>query len=219
MSSPKHCGHAFSRGIWVVLLVCLFPLNGMATNCDCSLDTAEPPFLSQGADPNVLMMIDNSASMYDVAYNDPALETYECFDDTFDTANSYTGYFENSVWYTYDTTDTRFVPVEGPLPNGTFYRGTDALGNDFVQVAVTGTELTGWTVQLYATGQFLNWATVSKFDIQKSILTGGKFDQDAQHWVSEGRGCAGYRFAKQVPVTSGGATYYLSMGIKADGGG
>lgn len=78
-----------------------------------------------------------------------------------------------------------------------------------------------------ATGNFLNWASASKFDIQKGILTGGKFyagyeekkidpadgttwiidnsaspqtDTDDDRLVSENRGCAGKGFTKQVTV-------------------
>ena len=51
-----------------------------------------------------------------------------------------------------------------------------------------------------ATGNFLNWAMASKFDIQKKILTGGKYDDDNERLISEGRGCAGSRFIKQVTL-------------------
>jgi len=54
-----------------------------------------------------------------------------------------------------------------------------------------------------ASGNFLNWASASKFDIQKKLMTGGKYDARAQRLISENRGCAGSRFVKQVPLDQG----------------
>lgn len=65
-----------------------------------------------------------------------------------------------------------------------------------------------------ATGNFLNWAAASKFDIQKKILTGGKLyngtggdygpggpsDDEDDRLVMENRGCAGKNFVKQITV-------------------
>jgi len=51
-----------------------------------------------------------------------------------------------------------------------------------------------------ATGNFLNWATASKFDVEKEILTGGKYDQVTELVESENRGCAGRGFIKQVAL-------------------
>lgn len=62
-----------------------------------------------------------------------------------------------------------------------------------------------------ATGKMLNWLMSSKFDVQKSILTGGKFNQEEQRLVSEGRGCSGSRFTKQVVMNNG---EYLIMAVR-----
>jgi type IV pilus assembly protein PilY1 len=57
------------------------------------------------------------------------------------------------------------------------------------------------TVSFFAaTGNLLNWASSSKFDIQKKILTGGKYDANEQHLVSQSRGCAEHNAFKEVPV-------------------
>jgi len=40
----------------------------------CASGNAVPPFLSTGSKPNLLLMIDNSASMYDLAYVQPREE-------------------------------------------------------------------------------------------------------------------------------------------------
>jgi type IV pilus assembly protein PilY1 len=49
-----------------------------------------------------------------------------------------------------------------------------------------------------AKGNYLNWLTASKFDVQKHILTGGKYDGGAGELVSESRGCVGRRFIKEA---------------------
>ena len=61
---------------------------------DCSIGTALPAFLGTSIDPNLLLLIDNSASMYDLAYVDAA---QYCFDDTYNIASSYAGYFEEDT--------------------------------------------------------------------------------------------------------------------------
>lgn len=62
----------------------------------CSEGIGIPPFLSSGAKPNLLMVLDNSGSMLDAAYSkDGAF----CFDDSYDNGKVYAGYFQNDKWY------------------------------------------------------------------------------------------------------------------------
>ena len=66
-----------------------------------------------------------------------------------------------------------------------------------------------------ATGNFLNWASASKLDIQKKILTGGKYDTANGLMVMESRGCLGRRFVKKIGVLDAEDTpYYLTLGIR-----
>lgn len=68
-----------------------------------------------------------------------------------------------------------------------------------------------------ASGNLLNWASASKFDIQKNILTGGKYDPVAERIIGESRGCAGKSFIKQVPinqVAGDGTTTAMQMTMK-----
>ena len=46
-------------------------------------------------------MIDNSASMYDMAYVDENDLGY-CFDESYDNTLSYAGYFSQEAWYKYE---------------------------------------------------------------------------------------------------------------------
>ena len=206
---------------WFLLANSIFsPDTINATECDCNSDTASPPFLAAGADPNLLLLIDNSASMYDIAYLE---NTGECFDDSYDSnaANPYAGYFESDTWYHYDTTDNRFEPVSAPAvcepsaAGGAAYNDQQTGAPTYLCVKMWE-DATDKYADLTAKGDILNWATASKFDIQKKILTGGKYDTN--ELVSEGRGCSGYRFIKQVTVyeSTGGTLNNMAMGIHAD---
>lgn len=67
-----------------------------------------------------------------------------------------------------------------------------------------------------ATGKMLNWLMASKFDVQKSILTGGKYNQEESRLVSESRGCSGSRFTKQVTMdqVGDGGNYKVVMAVR-----
>ncbi len=65
-----------------------------------------------------------------------------------------------------------------------------------------------------ASGNALNWLMSSKFDIQKTILTGGKYEPLAQRLISEGRGCSGSRFVKQMAVQQAGQTFQLTLAVR-----
>ena len=266
--------------------------------------TAEPPFLSLGIKSNLLMLLDNSGSMLDMAHVDP--DDSQCFDDSYDPAKTYAGNFEQDSWYVWQEgvapwkqgvsyTSGRIVYANGGLykaaTSGTSndtkprngYNLSDDTGVvwDAVSQAPTVTTLpasctddaltsyensvyicnsntwqrledgqflkqektdatavcaaaTGVNVVNYngnndlciavenellpaapplpaitvnkemkafaARGNFLNWASASKFDIQKEILTGGKYDSTTGQVIGESRGCAGHGYVKQVSV-------------------
>ena len=68
--------------------------------------TAFPPFLTIAPKPNVLILLDNSASMLSYAYdfNDAGVSR------GFDPARRYYGYFEPDLWYVY--LNSRFAGIE-----------------------------------------------------------------------------------------------------------
>jgi type IV pilus assembly protein PilY1 len=53
-----------------------------------------------------------------------------------------------------------------------------------------------------AVGNYLNWMSASKFDVEKKILTGGKWD--GANLIGESRGCVGRGFIKQPLSTNNG---------------
>ncbi len=202
----------------LMTLFVILSLMGFATSSalgayDCTNGASDPPFLAAGVSPNLMLLIDNSASMYDMAYTGDSSNCYDGTDyaagtESYDSATVYGGYFKTDTWYNYDTTSQIFEATGATActdpTGGAAYQQTG-------QVCVT---VTGETLTFAARGNFMNWATASKFDIQKQVLTGGKFDDAADTLTSEGRGCSGNRFIKQVIVVdSSGTTNYLNLGV------
>ena len=72
-----------------------------------------------------------------------------------------------------------------------------------------------------AEGNYLNWLTASKFDVEKQILTGGKYDTSVSNLMCETRGCVGRRFIKepitQQSYTEGGTNTPLGLTFAVTG--
>jgi Tfp pilus tip-associated adhesin PilY1 len=207
------------------------------TEYPCATGAAVPAFLTEGVDPNLLVIIDNSASMLDLAYVD---DVSTCYDNTYNNGTVYAGYFDPETWY-YTRTGLYpgissmgyFYPLSGTTYCNTYdvltgNDGTDdfvCLGNyhDFSEsnTGIAGMNSDGMVNgelvafdYFFATGNFLNWAAASKIDIQKEILTGGKYNATTHKMTMESRGCGGRRFVKEVAVEdTGGTTYYLTLGV------
>ncbi len=177
----------------------------------CSENVKTPPFLAQGVDPNLLLMIDNSASMFDLAY---ANQDNYCYDDTYDESNTYAGYFEPTTWYGYDLAEEEFEPKTVWGANNYW---TTAGGTGYYRTLTAGVKIDASSnvTAFLAVGNFLNWAAASKLDIQKKILTGGKHDPAHSRLIMESRGCLGRRFVKKLQVTTDGTdTYFMTLGIR-----
>jgi len=106
--------------------------------------TAMPPNAGLTVKPNILLLMDNSASLRNRAACDPS-----CL--AFSSSTAYSGMFDSLTCYTYDTTDTRFEPAATKSP------------------AVLGTACssTQWD------GNFLNWVTFRRLDAVKKAMIGG----------------------------------------------
>jgi len=101
----------------------------------------------------------------------------------------------------YSTVSTAATALSGKA--GTAYQQND-LYVKIVAVTNTSTGLStnSGVTAFAASGDFLNWLSSSKLDIQKKILTGGKYNEEYNLLVSEGRGCSSRGFIKEVPVNS-----------------
>jgi type IV pilus assembly protein PilY1 len=118
-----------------------------------------PPYVIQDVAPNVMIVLDNSGSMFYFAYFD-GFNTETASDDNMCTSSSspctgfttpgtypnykYYGYFDPDYWYTYSS--NRFVPAAAK---------TEARPAD------------SWD------GNFLNWLTMRRVDIIRKVMTGG----------------------------------------------
>jgi len=144
-------------------------IDALATD-PCNTGLAEPPFLAFGVDPNLLLLIDNSGSTLDLAY----VETdSHCFDDTYNSALTYAGYFDQTSWYAYDFSAEKFVKWDDLTPEeqteflddgdpDKFYYNAYPL-YAYIKLDTTDSKVTYFK----AYGNFLNWASASKIDIQK----------------------------------------------------
>ncbi|OGP52543.1 MAG: hypothetical protein A2Y65_02315 [Deltaproteobacteria bacterium RBG_13_52_11] len=133
--------------------------TGEGSNCSI------PPFVRQGAPPNVLLDISVETPMQGAAHpditctGDPTSDTYGCspaacrytdgatgrrISNCYNDTMTYYGYFDSSAKYAYDTT------------NLYFYKNTSGL----------------WS------GNFLNWATTMAIDAVRKSFTGGNRDTD-----------------------------------------
>lgn len=241
-----------------------------------------PPFIQEIAKPNLLMIIDNSASMYDLAYVDrgkkhcsvtttracflksdcnycsvttskgcstdrdcPLQEdntnetcvvtadtctgavdgfdrkpTY-CFDQTYQSGNSYVGYFSrlqsdntSKQYYDYDFS-VGLTSISGSsvqervskfnLASTFSCTGTGAasevikqINGELCLIYDNSRPATDKVTKLLASGNYLNWLTASKFDIEKQVLTGGKYLSAATALEGESRGCVGQGFIKDA---------------------
>lgn len=194
----------------ISIMLAVGPVHAVDKDTYC----VQPAFIATGIKPNLLMLLDNSASMYDLAYTKTG--GTDCYDDSYDNTKDYLGYFssinaEGNVTYpvyeysyvplntvaTPPTTpaDSKFVVKSDGVPtSGGTYR------TSYLYIDMTGTKGNSdrRVSSFIASGRFLNWLSASKFDTQKQVLTGGKYDTGKQFMVGESRGCAGRRFVKEI---------------------
>lgn len=136
-----------------------------------------PPYLSQNAKPNINMVLDYTRSMLGPAYiscsvntttglttscdsNDPSAETY-------DSTNNYYGYFKSDLYYSYNS--SKYWEENSSCTN------TDRKG------------IIGATASAAClSGNVLNFATTTRVNVLRKILTGGKFDTATNVYIAEG---------------------------------
>lgn len=146
--------------------------------------------------------------------------------------------FDFSDWERLD--EGYFEEVAGPPCTNPSYTHSYTSGTDTItDLQITMVDADGKTITDTATqtpaavtcfaakGNFLNWAAASKFDVQKKILTGGKYyagyedpnyavtaDNGDDRLVSEHRGCAGTGFVKQVAVSNSSNNHLLTLRVR-----
>ncbi|MRR57996.1 MAG: hypothetical protein EG824_07285 [Deltaproteobacteria bacterium] len=213
----------------------------------------KPPFIQETIKSNLMLLLDSSGSMYDLAYNNSTGAF--CYDNSYinsmvcsnnltakctadsqcGTGNTcidrYPGYFDQSRFY------AATIPSGQTAPGVPYAVDTTAANATFSTFRDVGATMPSATCQFKSaylcyddatktfivSGKFLNWLTMSKMDIQKQILTGGKFDTGHNVLVGESRGCVGHDFVKELPETDwtvrplvAGKTINLTFGVRGD---
>ena len=147
-----------SRSIWVqftALLTILTSCSLAEANPDYSFDDFDlwPTSIVQGsATPKVMINASNDHQLYFKAYNDYSDLDYDgTADTTYDTAIDYYGYFDSTKCYEYVPAESRFEP------------------RDFTD----NKHYCSGVLDDYWSGNFLNWASMSRIDVIRKILFGG----------------------------------------------
>lgn len=143
----------------VTLVCCLITGQGLLWAVDCGQYNLLPPFLTQNTEPSTTIILDNSGSMYEHAYQDREVwwRYTGSSDDRpcstgFNATREYYGYFDPYAYYSYNTS------------SGYFYVDNS-----------TGE----WS------GNFLNWVAMHRVDVVRKVLTGGRYTTSGSDYFLE----------------------------------
>lgn len=111
-----------------------------------------PLFLTQAVDPRVMLVMSNDHQLSIKAYTDYSdLNDDGTLDTTYSDSIDYNGYFDSNKCYEYSSSNDRFAPKEA-VDSGTH------------QCSANNNR---WS------GNFLNWATMTRMDMVRWVLYGG----------------------------------------------
>ncbi len=140
----------------------LLSLGSGLVHAQTSTDFAAlPPLLSESATPNVMLVMSKDHEISKKAYTDYTdLDGDGTIDQTYNDSFAYTGYFDANFCYSYNSSSNRYEP-ETDISSSIGANGHDCS-------AVSG----DWS------GNFMNWATMTRLDIVRTVLFGGYRDVD-----------------------------------------
>jgi type IV pilus assembly protein PilY1 len=126
-----------------------------AANQQAGAYALDPPLGTAGAAPLVMLNISRDQALFFKAYNDFSdLDNNGTLETTYTNSIDYAGYFDPQKCYTYSDTDGYFSPDS--LATGTYKH----------------------TCSDKFSGNFLNWASMTRMDEVRKILYGGKRSTD-----------------------------------------
>ncbi len=112
---------------------------------------AVPPLLAESATPMVMLAMSNDHQLFYKAYTDfDDLDGDGFADTTYNHSFEYVGYFDSYKCYSYDTAQKMFIPS-----------------------AVTADKYCNTATNNRWSGNFLNWATMTRIDEVRKVLYGG----------------------------------------------
>ncbi|WP_257280478.1 pilus assembly protein [Endozoicomonas sp. ISHI1] len=123
-----------------------------------NLYSSVPPLLSRSSEPLVMLVMSVDHELFKKAYPDYSdLDGDGQLDVTYKDNFEYLGYFESQWCYSYSSSNGRFSPAAQATGSNGHYCDTSAAP---------------WS------GNFLNWATMSRMDVLRRVLFGGKRSAD-----------------------------------------
>lgn len=129
--------------------------------------TSLPATSVQSAQPQAMIQISKDHQLFFKAFNDYTdLDGDGVLDITYKHGFDYYGYFDSYKCYTYDTGSGRFVPT---TTNGRITAQSSSSAGNLAAKYCNGST---WS------GNFLNWATMTRVDVVRKILFGGKRSTD-----------------------------------------
>ncbi|HKJ75769.1 MAG TPA: pilus assembly protein PilC, partial [Gammaproteobacteria bacterium] len=157
MSRPRRLRNRRLLAVTTVLLLAFPGARGA--------DVAQSPlYLTQSVTPLVLLSLSVDHQLFKKAYSDFSdIDDDGQVETTYDDSYDYYGYFYSTKCYDYDSGNGRFEP-NGNSPAG---------GNGHTCAGAQ------WS------GNFLNWATMTRIDIVRKVFYGGKRAVDAGDTVLE----------------------------------
>ncbi|MDD7805548.1 MAG: PilC/PilY family type IV pilus protein [Endozoicomonas sp. (ex Botrylloides leachii)] len=147
----------YKIGMYFFLLMVAFNTYGAPS---ANLYSAIVPSIKKGADPLIMLVMSVDHNLFKKAYSDYSdLDNDGVLDTTYNDAFDYAGYFDNQWCYSYNTTQGYYQP------------SVPSIGAH-MHFCNTGSGL--WS------GNFLNWATMSRIDLLREVLFGGKRFKDTK---------------------------------------
>ena len=135
----------------------VFTLSCFFSSVSWGVISQDPLFLVTQAEPRVLFAMSNDHQLFIKAYTDYTdLDGDGVIDTTYLDAFDYYGYFDSGKCYQYDSSDDRFEP-DG---------------------SASGTNGHECTSSNQWSGNWLNWATMTRMDILRKVIYGGKRSVD-----------------------------------------
>lgn len=137
--------------LWLLGCMLAGSASGQLTSSNFSL---VPPLITEAAPPNVMLVMSNDHEMYKKAYSDfTDIDNDGVIDGSYMDSITYTGYFDSN--FCYDYVSTRYEPISdiSALLGTSGHSCSSVSGN--------------WS------GNFLNWASMTRMDIVRHVLFGG----------------------------------------------
>ena len=142
-------------------------LNGFSQTVDQY--NAIPPSLAENTAPLIMLAMSVDHQLFYKAYSDyEDVDGDGLVDTTYDNDIEYAGYFDSSLCYTYSDTDGYFSPSSAI--SHTLDDDDNISSRGYCNVGTTNNE---WS------GNFLNWATMTRIDEVRTILFGGLRSTDS----------------------------------------